>query len=85
MRQNQSAARRLAASLSALGMAARVQGGGVHWRVDVAPVDGRSLHINCFWYDRLPAALMLGMNPRTRVVSRAPRPRARPMKALNSR
>src|SRR5262245_60455968 len=60
---NETEARRLSASLAEVGVVARVEGAGVHWRVDVDPADGRSLRIHCFWHERQISALMLGMNP----------------------
>jgi hypothetical protein len=62
MAQSEMEARRLAALLTEHGIAARVEGSGVHWHVDVGPVNGRSVRVNCFWYERGIAALMLGMN-----------------------
>ena len=60
---NRRMAKDLATRLSAVGVGARVDGGGVHWQVEVGPIGTRALTVHCFWYDRGISALMLGMNP----------------------
>jgi hypothetical protein len=62
MELNESEARRLVASLTARGVSARVEGVGVHWRVDVAAVEGRSVCVTCYWYEREEYGFVLGMN-----------------------
>ena len=62
MRENEAAAHALAPELSAVGIDARVAGGGVQWQVDVRSETSRSLVVHCFWYDRHIAGLPLGMN-----------------------
>jgi len=62
MWQEKALARRLVAGLTARGVAAQAEGAGVHWHVTVAPVNGRSLQVNCFWYRRGLSGLLLGMN-----------------------
>lgn len=62
MKPEESQARRLEASLTAEGFVASADGSGVHWHVDVARVNGRSLRVSCFWYAPAHAALLLGMN-----------------------
>lgn len=66
MRENEAAAHRLAADLHAAELACRVDGGGVHWNVELEPVNNRSVHVACFWYEKAHHALMLGMNPGNR-------------------
>jgi hypothetical protein len=66
MRENEAAAHRLASDLHASGLACRVEGGGVHWKVELEPVNHRSVHVACFWYETADHALMLGMNPANR-------------------
>ncbi|NUP14016.1 MAG: hypothetical protein HOW73_48900 [Polyangiaceae bacterium] len=63
MRQNESEAHRLVSALANRGIDARVEGGGVHWQVDISPVAERALRVHCFGYDRVISGLMLGMNP----------------------
>jgi len=63
MPKNKTQARRLAALLTADGFDAQVNGGGVHWRVDVAPVRDRSARVHCYWYEAALSGLLLGMNP----------------------
>lgn len=62
MAQNEKEARRLAARLTEHGVAARVEGAGVHWDVDAGPVNGRTVRLTCFWYERGISALMVGGN-----------------------
>ncbi len=66
MRENEAAAHQLASSLRVSGLACRVEGGGVHWQVELDPTSERSLQVHCFWYDKAAHALMLGMNPANR-------------------
>lgn len=66
MRENEAAAHQLASSLRVSGIACRVQGGGVHWQVELDPTSGRSLRVHCFWYEKTMHALVLGMNPANR-------------------
>jgi hypothetical protein len=55
-------ARALAAELKALSLPAEVEGGGVHWRVEVVQGGVRSATVHCFWYG-FHGGLLLGMNP----------------------
>lgn len=66
VRENEAAAHRLASDLRASGLVCRVKGGGVHWNVELEPVNNRSVHVACFWYEKTVHALMLGMNPANR-------------------
>jgi hypothetical protein len=61
----EAAARRLASDLHASGLACRVEG-GVHWHVELEPINHRSVRVHCFWYKKAAHALMLGMNPANR-------------------
>lgn len=63
MRQNEAAARDVAAALRTLGIEARVEGGGVHWHLEAGPVEARSLVVHCFWYERAFSGLLMGINP----------------------
>jgi len=63
MRENETMAWELVAALRALGIESRVEGGGAHWSVEVAPIQSRALLIHCFWYERNISGLMLGINP----------------------
>jgi len=63
MRENEAIAHALVAQLATLGLAALVDGSGVHWSVEVAPVATRGLTVHCFWYECEVGALILGVNP----------------------
>jgi hypothetical protein len=63
MRPNETMARALVADLGSAGVPARVEGAGVHWRVEVGPGGSRALLVHCFWYDWAPGGLALGLNP----------------------
>ncbi|AKF08376.1 hypothetical protein DB32_005525 [Sandaracinus amylolyticus] len=56
-------ARALAEQLAAAGIDASVRGEGVHRRVVSTPVEGRSVLVHCFWYERAIAGRMIGLNP----------------------
>lgn len=66
MREEEAAAHRLASDLRASGLACRVEGGGVHWHIELEPVNNQSVRVHCFWYEKADHALMLGMNPANR-------------------
>ncbi len=63
MREDEAEARKLVASLAELGVAAHVEGAGVHWHVDVLPSGGRSARVHCFWYERYLSGRIHGVNP----------------------
>ncbi len=65
MRENEAAAHELVRALDAVGVGARVSGGGVHWQVNVAALASRTLIVHCFWYEPATSGLtlVLGMNP----------------------
>lgn len=49
MSENETMAYELVAALREVGIESRVEGGGVHWSVEVAPIQSRALLIHCFW------------------------------------
>lgn len=63
MNVRQTSAYDLLQKLTAAGIGASVEGAGVHWNVNAAPVGTRSMRIACFWYERTISGLLLGMNP----------------------
>jgi hypothetical protein len=63
MEHNEIQAHKLFAKLTKAGISARIEGGGLHWNVEAASKDGRSLSVDCFWYERNIHGLILGMNP----------------------
>ena len=76
MRQNEKEAQQLVANLTSLGIAAKVEGRGVHWHVDVNPINNRLLRVHCFWYEKKVSDLMLSMNPANSRSRFSPRPKS---------
>ncbi|HEX3010002.1 MAG TPA: hypothetical protein VHO90_20540, partial [Bacteroidales bacterium] len=63
MEHSEKEAYKLLKKLIKLKLPARIDGGGAHWSVEVGPNEGRSLSVDCIWYERSFRGLILGMNP----------------------